>query len=84
MLLGRKECFMKYKEFKDWCNQRTADGCWSFKEALACVDACYLFSNIPFWKREYVWRVYAYRPMLEEIVTETNKIIEKTKQDTAF
>ena len=75
---------MKYKEFNDWCNERACDGRWGLREAMACVDICHLFSYIPKWKREEAWQHFQSRDVLELIVTETNKIIEKTKQDTAF
>ena len=75
---------MKYKEFNNWCNQRAADGCWGLKEAMTCIDACHMFSNIPFWKRERIWRESKSRAVLEEIVTETNKIIDKMRKDSVF
>lgn len=75
---------MKYKEFNDWCNQRASDGCWGMKEALACVDMCHLFSYIPKRKREQAWKEFYSRDVLEQIVVETNKIIEKSKKDTVF
>lgn len=75
---------MKYKEFNNWCNERACDGCWGLKEAITCIDICRLFSNIPKWKREKAWQHFQSRDILEQIVTETNKIIEKTKQDTVF
>lgn len=29
---------MTYKEFKDWCNHRAADGNWSLLTAMACLS----------------------------------------------
>ena len=29
---------MTYKEFKDWCNRRAADGSWSLLTAMACLS----------------------------------------------
>lgn len=76
---------MKYKEFNYWCNQRAADGCWGFKEAITCVEACSVFSNIPRWKREKAWKEYEHRGSLEQIVTETDKIIKMmNNKDTVF
>ena len=28
---------MKYKEFKEWVQNRLCDGCWGSKEALLCI-----------------------------------------------
>lgn len=75
---------MKYKEFDDWCNQRASDGCWGMKEAIYCIEACSVFSSMSPWKREKAWKEYEHRDVLEEIVTETNKIIEKVRQGTVF
>lgn len=25
---------VSYKEFKEWCNERACDGCWSFQDAI--------------------------------------------------
>ena len=75
---------MKYKEFNDWCNQRVCDGRWGMKEAMTCVDVCHLFSHIPRRKREQAWKEFHSRDVLELIVTETNKLIEKSEKDTVF
>ena len=75
---------MTYKEFNDWCNDRACDGCWGLREAMTCVDACKIFNSIPFWKREKVWQNCKQRITLEEIVTETNKIIEKVRPEKVF
>lgn len=75
---------MKFKEFDDWCNERICDGYWGSKEATTCVDMCRVFLAIPKWKREKIWSNFHYREYLEQIVKETNAIIEKTKKDTVF
>lgn len=76
---------MKYKEFNDWCNQRAADGCWGLKEAVTCIEACSIFSNMSRWKREKAWKEYEHRGLLEQIVTETDKIIKiMNNKDTVF
>ena len=28
---------MKFKEFEKWCNDRAADGYWSFNIAMVCI-----------------------------------------------
>ena len=84
MLSVRKEKSMKYKEFNNWCNERACDGCWGLNEAMTCIDICHLFSYIPKWKQEKAWQHFLSRDVLEQIVIETNEIIEKTKQDTVF
>lgn len=75
---------MKYKEFNAWCNERACDGCWGIKEAMFCIDTCSTMMSVPFWKREKAWREYEHREVAEKVVAETNKIIEKMKQDTVF
>lgn len=75
---------MTYKEFNDWCNQRAADGRWGLKEAMTCLDVCHLFLHIPKWKREKAWREFQSRDVLEILVGETNKIIDKVNKDTVF
>lgn len=47
---------MKYKEFRVWCNERAADGCWDMMTAMFCVWVLREVKKIPFWKREKVWK----------------------------
>lgn len=49
---------MKFKEFKNWCNNRATDGCWSLAQAKYCIDLIELIQAYPFWKREKVWKKY--------------------------
>lgn len=46
---------MTYKEFKNWCNQRTCDGCWSLKTASFCTKVIKVVNRRPFWKRKKAW-----------------------------
>lgn len=84
LLLARKEKSMKYKEFNDWCNRRASDGCWGLREAMVCLEACSIFSSVPFWKREKMWKEYENRELLEKVVADTDRIIEKVRQGTVF
>ena len=47
---------MTYKQFSKWCNDRAADGCWGYKEALICLNVCSEINKLPFWKREKAWK----------------------------
>lgn len=47
---------MKFKEFVKWCNDRAADGCWGFSEAIICSDLARKIRKLPFWKRETEWK----------------------------
>ena len=39
---------MKFKEFVNWCNERTCDGCWGMLEAMTCIDLINEIRKIPF------------------------------------
>lgn len=75
---------MTYKEFNDWCNNRVCDGRWGLKEAITCVGICETISNKPRLFREKAWRKHELRTVAEEIVTETNKLIDIMEKNTAF
>lgn len=46
---------MTYKEFKNWCSDRTIDGNWNLQIAYICISIVNEFDRIPFWKREKEW-----------------------------
>lgn len=75
---------MTYKEFKNWCNDRSHDGCWGLIEAITCISAYEVVSIEPFWKREKVWNNLENREEIELMITKTNEIIERVKKDTVF
>jgi hypothetical protein len=75
---------MTYKEFKNWCNDRSHDGCWGLTEAITCISAYEVVSIEPFWKREKVWNNLENREEIELMITKTNEIIERVKKDTVF
>lgn len=47
---------MKYKEFKEWVQNRLCDGCWGSKEALLCIHVYREIEKMPFWKRNKQWK----------------------------
>lgn len=47
---------MTYRQFRAWCNKRAADGCWSMKTAMFCINIVGDIEKIPFWRREKVWK----------------------------
>lgn len=64
---------MKYKEFREWCNKRAADGCWDMMTSMFCVWVLGEVRKIPFWKREKVWK----EKYEEEIMRDVVEPIEK-------
>lgn len=66
---------MKFKEFSEWCNQRAADGCWGYAEALACSRCLDEVYKKPWWKREKIWQNLPNRPLLEKYVDYVNSLI---------
>lgn len=75
---------MTYKEFKNWCYERSHDGCWGLTEAITCVSAYEVIQTEPFWKREKVWSNLENREEIELMITKTNEIIERVKKETVF
>lgn len=47
---------MKYKDFLDWCNDRATDGGWTLQLATECIKIIEELQNIPWWKRNKVWK----------------------------
>lgn len=45
---------MTYKEFRNWCNRRAADGCWGIGEISICMSAINEVESVHSWK---FWRV---------------------------
>ena len=68
---------MKFKEFEAWCNERARDGCWGMLTAMVCIDLIEKMRNVPFWKREKVWKEKYEQQVMDEIV---NPIEEKMKE----
>lgn len=68
---------MKFKEFEVWCNGRACDGCWGMLTAMVCIDLIEKMRNVPFWKREKVWKEKYEQQVMDEIV---NPIEEKMKE----
>ena len=66
---------MKYKEFKDWCSQRAGDGRWGLQEAMICISIREEMKATSIFKRKSKWAEL--EPVANEIVTNTNAIIEK-------
>ena len=67
---------MTFRQFRDWCNQRSADGKWGYIEAMACVRLIDEINKVRFWKRENVWKEKYEKQVLDEIVNPINKMIE--------
>ena len=60
---------MTYKEFNDWCNQRACDGCWGMNTAIYCIGVCETINNLPFWKRNKVWKSEYEDEIINNIIT---------------
>lgn len=68
---------MKYKEFRAWCNQRAADGCWGMQTAMFCVWVLGEVGKIPFWKREKVWKEKYEEEIMRDVVEPIEKKIKE-------
>ena len=71
---------MKFKEFVNWCNERTCDGCWGMLEAMTCIDLINEIRKIPFWKREKLWKENCEQQVLEEIINSIEKKMKEAKE----
>lgn len=67
---------MTYKEFRDWCNDRTCDGCWSMKTAIVCFEIMKDINERPFWKKKEKWKEIE-DIVVTNIVNPINKKIEE-------
>ena len=67
---------MKFKEFVNWCNERSCDGCWGAKEALICIQVLQIIYKQLFWKREKIWKSYYEKPVTKEIIEPINQKIK--------
>lgn len=68
---------MKYKEFRAWCNQRAADGCWGMMTAMFCTHILKEVNEIPFWKREKVWKEKYEEEIMRDVVEPIEKKIKE-------
>lgn len=59
---------------------RACDGCWGMKEAMICLDAIKHFREIPFWRREREWNRFESKEFLENIVKQTNALINQYRR----
>ena len=76
-----KRGMMTFKEFDEWCNDRAADGCWGYIEAVTCVDIMFQMFDTPFWKRKKKWaELNASNRIYEEIVKPTNEKIKEQEE----
>lgn len=68
---------MKYKEFRAWCNQRAADGCWGMMTAMFCTHILKGVNEIPFWKRGKVWKEKYEEEIMRDVVEPIEKKIKE-------
>lgn len=64
---------MKYKQFNVWCNKRASDGCWSMKTAIFCTNIIRKIEELPFWRREKVWREEYQKEIMKNVVEPIEK-----------
>lgn len=72
---------MKFKEFENWCNERSCDGCWGILEAMTCIGLMNEIRKIQFWKREKFWKENYEKQVLEEIINPIEKKLEVMKNE---
>lgn len=66
---------MKYKEFRQWCNERCCDGCWGLQEAIICTDIIKQIQSTSILHRKSRWKELEL--VANEIVTKTNEKIKE-------
>lgn len=69
---------MKFKEFKDWCNDRACDGRWGMVASISCIEIMGQVNSQPFWKRERKWQELNTEYEIENsiVIPINNKIAE--------
>ena len=67
---------MTFKEFTKWCNARACDGNWGLHHVLTCTSIYNEIKEIPFWKRERVFKNKYAKHVYEEIVKPINEKIK--------
>lgn len=72
---------MKFKEFVNWCNERTCDGCWGILEAMTCINLIEEIRKAPFWKREKFWKENYEQQVLEEIINPIEKKLKEMEKN---
>lgn len=70
---------MTFKQFENWCNERSCDGCWGAIEAMVCIGMIREIRKLPFWKREKEWRNKYEKKILDEIVNPLKKKMDEFK-----
>ena len=70
---------MKFKEFSKWCNDRTCDGCWGMNTAITCISVLEEVNSKIFFKRERYWKTKFEENIVNNIVIQINKEIERLK-----
>ena len=69
---------MSYAEFKKWCNQRAADGCWGTRAAITCIEIISHMQTTPFFKRKKRWaEINLNNQVYKDIVAPINARIEE-------
>ena len=58
---------MTFKQFKAWCNNRAADGCWSMRTTMLCIGIITRIDEFHFWEREKVWKRFE-KEVLEFVI----------------
>ena len=71
---------MKFKEFRNWCNERACDGCWSMRTAMICINVIETIQKAHFWKREKIWKKEHEYVMVNYVVDPINKKITEVQK----
>lgn len=46
---------MTYKEFMNWCYDRSCDGLWYVDIGIQCCRIADVLYSVPLWKRKQLW-----------------------------
>ena len=76
----RKDKSMTYRQFREWCNERACDGCWSRDVAEACIAIMDVMRGLPWYRRRKFWNVISFSVM-DNIVGPINRKIEEARRE---
>ena len=71
---------MKYKEFVEWCSERTCDGCWSMNTAINCIEIRKNIDSKWPWNREKEWAKIS-EVVINRIVEPINQKIKEIREE---
>ena len=76
--MRKKEYFMTFQEFREWCDARWHDGYWGPGVAMTCIAILEDIKKTRFWKRKSRWaEINEDNNVWKAIVEPVNKKIQE-------